>query len=132
MLTLKNSELMNALPLRGVEITNEPEVRFVFRLIPDSANTGARSFDGREILIVLNRGNIERVTFMNMGGRPDGYSLTVKDRELEESRIVLEDDHGLIRMILKADTTLGEFVVSINHPLNRYTLDPVMSPSRNS
>ncbi len=108
------------------EISEHPAINFLFKMIPEDRNTGAHFFDGREILFIVKNEKIEKVTLLDVGTSKDGHDLQVIERSETEPTLILEDKSGLIRMILKADAAQASYVVTINHPNNRYRLEPTI------
>ena len=104
-----------------------PELRFLFRLAPETHNTGSELFADRKILFIVNQEKITSAFLLDIQHENGGYELFVVERAPDGSLIALEDKLGLIHLILKPNQDQSRYVVSINHPMNQYSLVPSFS-----
>ncbi len=125
MLALKRmNELESLPPAYHVEEKNY-QIRFLLKLIPLESNIGSNAFKDKKILFLVSEDKIVKAILMEVGTSEKGCELEVKERSIDGQEIILEDQSGLIRMILKLDLELSQYIATINHPINQYWLDAV-------
>jgi hypothetical protein len=104
----------------------EPEIRMAFRLHPITLEAKVGLLQNKEIVFILNQDLIQKAILIGIGSTGAGYELKMIERSFDDQTLYLEDQMGLIRIILKLEKTNGHAIALVNHPSNQYRLEPVL------